>query len=149
MPDTTARSAARVTNVTTTPRAPSLATRAATADDPGDPGGIAELPSAAAATLAEVRHAGIDLADLAGRNPEVSRLATLARLEAMILARLPHAMLRPADPVARAVGRIGHAPAVLGPVERRSLSDLAPHAGIRTCTNAPSPEPCNKLGLRG
>lgn len=136
LPDTTARSAARVTNVTTTPRAPSLATRAATADDPGDPGGIAELPSAAAATLAEVRHAGIDLADL-------------ARLEAMILARLPHAMLRPADPVARAVGRIGHAPAVLGPVERRSLSDLAPHAGIRTCTNAPSPEPCNKLGLRG
>ena len=103
--------------------------RAASAINLGDLGSIADLPglpSAVAATLAKAWHAGIDLADRAGRHPEVSRLVTLARLEADILTRLPHAMLRPADLVCRALDRIEHAPTVLGSVECRFLSDLSP-----------------------
>ena len=84
------------------------------------------LPNALASTLGRAWSAGIDLAERAHAQPGSARLATLAKLEAAILTRLPTAMLRPADLVQRALRRIAHAPRVLGPIECRFLPDLAP-----------------------
>ncbi len=105
------------------------AIRAASALDLGDLHGIADLPglpSALAATLTKAWSAGIDLTHRSASNPALARLASLARLEAEVIARLPRVMSRPSDLVCLALSRIDHSAAVLGPVECRFLSDLAP-----------------------
>jgi hypothetical protein len=105
------------------------AIRAASNSDLGDIDSIADmpgLPAAMATTLTKAWAAGINLAERAEQYPTVARLATLARLETVILSRLPPAMLRPADLVQRALHRIDYAPAVIGPVECRFLPDLSP-----------------------
>jgi RecB family exonuclease len=105
------------------------AVREASALDLGDLHGIADLPglpSALAATLTKAWSAGIDLTHRAAANPAIARLASLARLEAAVIAKLPPAMTRPSDLVSLALSRIDHSPAVLGPVECRFLPDLAP-----------------------
>ena len=103
--------------------------RSASATDLGDLVGIADLPglpSALAVTLNKAWRAGIDLGERAAGRPGITRLSTLARMEAAVLDRLPRTMLRPAELVRCAVARINHAAAVLGPVECRFLPDLAP-----------------------
>ena len=78
---------------------------------------------AAADTLYKAWRAGIDLAARAADHP---RLAAIARLEAAVLDQLPPGMMRPVDIVAAATARVGHAPAVLGPIEIVGLTELSP-----------------------
>lgn len=81
------------------------------------------MVDAAADTLHKAWRAGIDLAARAGDHP---RLDSIARLEAAILAQLPPGMMRPTDLVARALERVAHAHAVLGPVEIVGITELSP-----------------------
>lgn len=78
---------------------------------------------AAADTLHKAWRAGINLAAIAGDHP---RLAAIARLEAAVLNQLPPGMMRPLDIVAAATANIGHAQAVLGPMEIVGLIELSP-----------------------
>ena len=78
---------------------------------------------AAADMLHKVWRAGIDLV---AREADHPRLAAIARLEAAALDQLPPGMMRPMDIVAAATARIGHAPAVLGPMEIVGLTELSP-----------------------
>jgi len=78
---------------------------------------------AAADTLHKAWRAGIDLV---AREADHPRLAAIARLEAAVLDQLPPGMMRPLDIVAAATARIGHAPAVLGPMEIVGLTELSP-----------------------
>jgi len=78
---------------------------------------------AAADTLHKAWRAGIDLAARAADHP---RLAAIARLEEAVLDQLPAGMMRPLDIVIAATARIGHAPAVLGPMEIVGLTELSP-----------------------
>ena len=78
---------------------------------------------AAADTLHKAWRAGIDLAARAADHP---RLAAIARLEAAVLDQLPPGMMRPLDIVTAATARIGHATAVLGPLEIVGLTELSP-----------------------
>jgi len=87
---------------------------------------IKDLPGmidAAVDTLHKAWRAGIDLAARAADHP---RIAAIARLEAAVLDQLPSGMMRPLDIVAAATARIGHAPAVLGPMEITGLTELSP-----------------------
>ena len=84
------------------------------------------LPGALAATLRKVWAAGLDLGSLAAERPGVLRLAVLARLEAAVLSLLPPTMVRPADLADQAMGRLHHAPAVLGTVECGVLLHVVP-----------------------
>ena len=88
--------------------------------------GLPGLPVALAASLGKAWLAGIDLAEEAAARPGTARLATIARLERAVLERLPPGMLRPAELAQRAMDRLRHAPAVLGPVELAPLLDVAP-----------------------
>jgi len=78
---------------------------------------------AATDTLYKAWRAGIDLAARATDHP---RIDAIARLEAAVLEQLPSGMMRPLDIVAAATARIGHAPAVLGPMEITGLTELSP-----------------------
>lgn len=92
----------------------------------GELEGIKLLPGmvdAAADTLHKVWRAGIDLAVRAGEHP---RLDSIARLEAAVLAEFPSGVMRPTDLVAAASLRLGHAQAVLGPVEIVGITELSP-----------------------
>jgi hypothetical protein len=94
--------------------------------DLGELEAIKTLPGmveAGADSLARAWRAGISLGNRGAENP---RIAALAALEQGVLAALPPAMLRPADLVARALGRLDHAAAVLGPVSFAEAGDLAP-----------------------
>jgi hypothetical protein len=81
------------------------------------------MVDAAADTLQKVWRAGIDLAARAADHP---RLESISRLEAAVLAQLPPGMMRPTDLVGRALQRIAHAQAVLGPVEIVGITELSP-----------------------
>ena len=110
-------------------RAADEAIRATPIEELGDLQAIAGLPGlsgALAATLHKTWLAGIELATEASDRPCVARLATIARLEQAVLDRLPRGMLRPGDLASRAMNRLAHAPAVLGPVELDYLLDVAP-----------------------
>ncbi len=99
------------------------------AADLGDLHAIADLPglpSAVATTLSKAWDAGIDLAKRAAGTPCDPRLATLARLEAEILRRLPPSMLRPSDLTRRAIERCDHAAAIFGHLELAPMLDIAP-----------------------
>ena len=78
---------------------------------------------AATDTLYKAWRAGIDLA---ARATDHLRIDAIARLEEAVLAELPAGMMRPIDIVAAATTRIGHAPAVLGPMEIVGLTELSP-----------------------
>jgi hypothetical protein len=80
------------------------------------------MVTAAVDTISKVWRAGIDLQERAASHP---RLASVATLEAAVLAVLPPAMMRPADLVAAALARLEHAPALIGPVEVIGLTELA------------------------
>ncbi|CCV09594.1 conserved hypothetical protein [Mesorhizobium metallidurans STM 2683] len=87
---------------------------------------IKSLPGmidAAAGTLHKAWRAGMDLAARAVDHP---RLEAIARLEAAVLDQLPAGMMRPVDIVAAATGRVGHAPAIIGPMEIIGLTELSP-----------------------
>ncbi|TPG53645.1 PD-(D/E)XK nuclease family protein [Roseomonas nepalensis] len=102
------------------------ALRAATDEQLGDLAEIRHLPGVPktlATSLRRAWDADLDLEAHAGRHP---RLAALARIEAAVLDRLPKGQLKPADLVRRALGRLEHAPAMVGAVELRHLPDLAP-----------------------
>lgn len=87
---------------------------------------IKSLPgmiSAATDTLTKTWRAGIDLSARAATHP---RLQAMADLEAAVLGRLPPGMLRPTDIVSAAMGRLDHAPAILGPVEIVGITEMSP-----------------------
>ena len=89
-------------------------------------GAIRDLPglvAASADTLSKAWAANIELRSLASNHP---RLSDLAVLEKAVLDRLPAAMMRPVDLLQRASARFHLAKAILGPVDVRGLSDLAP-----------------------
>jgi hypothetical protein len=81
------------------------------------------MVDASADTLNKAWRADIDLAARASEHP---RLASIAVLEAAVLAKLPPGMMRPADIVDRALERLAHAQAVLGPVEIVGITELSP-----------------------
>jgi hypothetical protein len=86
---------------------------------------IKSLPGmvdAAAGTLRKIWLAGIYLYN-SGAHP---RLASLAALEAAVLARLPAGMLYPEALMLAAMRRLQHARAVLGAVEIVGITELAP-----------------------
>jgi hypothetical protein len=94
--------------------------------DMGEFEGIKLLPgmvTAAVDSLHKIWHSGIDLGSRAPAHPQ---LDAIARLEAALLSKLPHGMLRPLDIVAAATARLIHAPAVLGPVEISGMTELEP-----------------------
>ncbi len=107
----------------------------------GELDAIRDLPGtarAAADTLYKCWRAGIDLEARAREARDAGagvgdqaagsrgRLRALAALERAALARLPGGMKRPADLVAAAEHRLAHAPAVLGALEIRGLTQMAP-----------------------
>lgn len=92
----------------------------------GELDGIKELPGlvdAAADTLRKAWRAGIDLQARAGSH---TRLDSMARLEAAVLARLPAGMKRPAELAQAAMARIAHVPALFGPIALTGLPDVPP-----------------------
>ncbi len=92
----------------------------------GELEGIKLLPgmvNAAADTLHKAWRAGIDLTARAAEHP---RLDSIARLETAVLMQLPSGVMRPTDLVAAASQRLGHAQAVLGPVEIVGITELSP-----------------------
>lgn len=94
--------------------------------DLGELDGIKLLPgmtSAAAETLHKVWRSGIDLQARAGASP---RIAAVAALEQAIITKLPAGMMRPCDLVERAIARIEHALAVLGPIEIVGQTEMSP-----------------------
>jgi len=78
---------------------------------------------AAADTLHKAWRAGIDLSARADDHP---RLLSIARLEEAVLAQLPDSMMRPADLVAAAMPRLGHASALFGSVDIVGITELSP-----------------------
>ena len=92
----------------------------------GELDGIKELPglvTAAAGTLRKAWRGGIDLEARAAEHP---RLASLAALEAAARKALPPAMMRPADLVGAALGRLEHAAALFGRIDVVGLTELSP-----------------------
>ena len=92
----------------------------------GELDGIKELPglvTAAAGTLRKAWRGGIDLEARADEHP---RLASLAALEAAARKELPPAMMRPADLVRAALGRLEHAAALFGRIDVVGLTELSP-----------------------
>jgi RecB family exonuclease len=79
------------------------------------------LRGSLASTLQKAWSADYDLATHTADHP---RIAALARIEEAVTALLPPGQLRPADLVAGALDRIGHAPRVLGQVDFRGFADL-------------------------
>lgn len=80
------------------------------------------MVDACVGTLRKVWTARIDLAP-ADNHP---RLASLAALEAAVLALLPPSMKRPGELVDAALARLQHAPAVLGTVTVHGMTELEP-----------------------
>ena len=81
------------------------------------------MVDAAADTLHKAWRAAIDLQARASDHP---RIHSIARLEEAVLARLPPQMMRPSDLVAAALPRLGHAKALLGPVDIVGITELSP-----------------------
>lgn len=81
--------------------------------------GLPGMVRAAVGTLDKIWRADIDL--LISGHP---RLQALAALEAQVLGRLPPSMKKPRTLVDLALNRLIHAPAVLGPVEIHSHSEM-------------------------
>ena len=81
------------------------------------------MVDAAAGTLRKVWRSRIDLEARAGEHP---RIASIARLEEAVRKRLPSSMMRPADLVEKALGRMAHASAIFGPVRVVGVTELSP-----------------------
>jgi len=90
----------------------------------GELDGIKLLPGMVDACVHTLRKVWTSRTDLAtGTHP---RLASLAKLEHAVLDRLPVAMKRPGELVDAALTHVKHAPAVLGTVELRGMTELEP-----------------------
>jgi hypothetical protein len=74
-------------------------------------------------TLQKAWRAGLDLQQRAGEHP---RIASIALIEAAVLAQLPPAMLRPVDLVRRSLERLEHARALFGSIEITGFTELSP-----------------------
>ena len=98
----------------------------------GELDAIKTLPGfqrAAANSLSKAWSAGLSLEDeaKAAVDPAArTRLEALAILEREVLARLPKNELRPADLVARALGRKGFARVLFGPIEIQGRTEMSP-----------------------
>lgn len=79
------------------------------------------MPAAVTATFDKAWRAGINLSAVG--HP---RTDALASLEQAVVQRLPTSMQRPCDLVEMALRRIGHAPAVIGPLEIQGHSEMSP-----------------------
>lgn len=79
------------------------------------------MPAAVCATFDKAWRSGIDLSNVG--HP---RTDALASLEHAVIQRLPASMKRPRDLVEMALRRIGHAPAVIGPLEIHGHSEMSP-----------------------
>ena len=104
------------------------AVRSAPAEGLGDLATIAPLPGfprAAARTLSDVWHAGIELEGPAA-DGRPSRWRELATLDAHVRAALPRTMLATPDLVALALAQVAHAGAVLGDVTLHRVDVVPP-----------------------
>ena len=87
---------------------------------------IKDLPgfvAAAAGTLRKAWRSGLVLQDEAAKN---ARIASVARLEAAVLERLPPAAKRPIDVVEEATARIGLAETLFGSLRIVGITELSP-----------------------
>ena len=87
---------------------------------------IKDLPgfvAAAAGTLRKAWRSGLVLQDEAAKN---ARIASVARLEAAVLERLPPAAKRPIDVVEEATARIGLAETLFGSLRIVGIMELSP-----------------------
>ena len=87
---------------------------------------IKSLPGmlqASAQSLRKAWLAGIDLSKRAMAHP---RIASMAALEAAVVARLPPDMMRPPDLARRAAQRVAYAPAIFGSVDIVGMTELSP-----------------------
>ncbi|MGA2492871.1 MAG: PD-(D/E)XK nuclease family protein [Roseiarcus sp.] len=94
--------------------------------DLGELDAIKDLPGladAAAETLRKAWRANLDLQERASAH---QRIASIARLELAVLARLPAGMKRPTDLVAAATARLGHAARLFGPIRIVGVTELSP-----------------------
>lgn len=94
--------------------------------DLGELEAVKPLPGLVGATVATLRKvwlAGLDLKARAGQHP---RIASIARIEEGVLARLAPPMLRPVDLVQQALQRLEHAPAIFGPIQIIGFTELSP-----------------------
>ena len=92
----------------------------------GELEGIKALPgmvTAATDTLRKAWRAGVDLQARAADHP---RLKSLAILEETVLQALPPAMMRPGDLVNAGLQRLDHVPALFGPIDIVSITELSP-----------------------
>ena len=92
----------------------------------GELDGIKDLPgmvNAAADTLRKAWRAGLDLQ---ARAPGHPRLRSMAALEEAVLDALPPAVRRPGDLAKAALGRLGHAAALFGPIDIVGITELSP-----------------------
>jgi hypothetical protein len=92
----------------------------------GELEGIKLLPGmvrAVAGTLRKVWRADISLSSRAQQH---ARLGAVSQIEAAVLNSLPDGMMRPSDIASAAIRRVGHARAILGPVEIDGLTELSP-----------------------
>lgn len=93
---------------------------------------VRELPGfqrAAVKSLSMAWSAGLTLdqeAERATGKVAGRRLRALAQLERRVLRSLPVNQLRPRDLVARAFGRMDHAPSIFGPIEVSGHTEMAP-----------------------
>ena len=92
----------------------------------GELDAIKDLPgmvSASVDTLRKAWRAVINLQERAGDHP---RIRAVAQLEAAVLEALPSTMKRSGDLAAAALGRLEHAPAILGPIDIVGITELSP-----------------------
>jgi hypothetical protein len=92
----------------------------------GELDSLKSLPGMVGATVETLQKAWAAGLDLSARAHEHPRIASMARIEAAVLKELPPAMLRPAGLVERALSRLTHAPAVLGPTEIHGFTEASP-----------------------
>ncbi len=111
----------------------------------GELDGVKALPGfvrAASASLSRAWSAGIDLAaeEEKAEGKVRERISALRTLEREALARLPRNQSRPADLVSTALGRIGHASAIFGPITIIGRTEMSPvWRPLLTALNASMP----------
>ena len=87
---------------------------------------IKSLPGMLQASAQSLRRAWLAGIDLSARAMTHPRIASMAALEAAVVARLPPDMLRPPDLAKRAAQRVAYAPAIFGSVDIVGMTELSP-----------------------
>ena len=87
---------------------------------------IKSLPGMLQASAQSLRKAWLAGIDLSARAMTHPRIASMAALEAAVVARLPPDMMRPPDLARRAAQRVAYASAIFGSVDIVGMTELSP-----------------------